>query len=69
MKNIDSIYEQVKVAWNKQADGYNQWFDLDEQVKLAYAFKIGKIDGLTDKVDSQVKQLADKCYEIAGEGK
>jgi hypothetical protein len=35
------IYKEVVKSWNDDADGYNQWPELDEQEKVEYAYLCG----------------------------
>lgn len=30
-------YQDIVTAWNKQADGYNQWYNLSEEEKVEFA--------------------------------
>lgn len=32
-------YEEIKAAWNAQADEYNQWDELSEVEKIEWAIK------------------------------
>jgi hypothetical protein len=37
-------YEEIKEAWNKDADEFNQWCNLSEDEKTEFAYKLGLDD-------------------------
>jgi len=39
---MSELFESIKDAWNAEADGYNQWTELDIEEKVEFAFMLGK---------------------------
>lgn len=43
--NLPATHDEIKLAWNAQADEFNQWDELgeDEKVEWAAAYAVAKL--------------------------
>ena len=61
------IYEEIKAAWDNQADEHNQWDELGEDEKIEWAASVAAVKERTARQAAQA-EVADLKGSIARAG-
>ncbi len=55
-------YDEIKAAWNVQADEHNQWDELSEAEKIEWAFACATCRPAPQGMDARVQDRLSRLY-------